>query len=213
MESVASLLREIHFFSVTRLAPEDSADDYRKGQRPPQFLIIDRIAVKREREFFATSDLSRVASAWLSRVYFIHTCVYARTRWKTQVSLQLLYIAITAAHDCQWIETAINSINRSVQRRRRRGRVSPRLYGEYRTRGVASSSSSSSDSWGWSKYPRLIILSCLINARRHRGVITGASCYFARRRIKSRSIIGTRNWNRAHRSGRALYALSDPIYV
>lgn len=56
-----------------------------------------------------------------------------------------------------------------------------------------------SDSWGWSKYLRLIISSRLINARRYRGAITAASRgtrHFARRSLESRSIIGIRNWNR-----------------
>lgn len=76
MESVASLLREIHFFSVTRLAPEDSADDYRKGQRPPQFLIIDRIAVKRERESFLRHQTSRGSRVLDSLACILYIRVY-----------------------------------------------------------------------------------------------------------------------------------------
>lgn len=99
--------------------------------------------------------------------------------------------------DRRQIESAINSINRSVQRRRR-GRASRR---RMLAAGVCTyahgTNGAAPDSWGWSKYLRLIISSRLINACRYRGVITAASRgtrHFANR---DRLSAGTRNWNRA----------------
>lgn len=77
----------------------------------------------------------------------------------------------------------------------------------------------SPDSWGWSKYLRLIISSRLINARRYHGVITAASRgtrHFARRSLESRSIISPHQELKPRSlSIQELYThqLSDSIYA
>lgn len=135
------------FFSDTRRAPRTcakvapfrsiiiSVDDYRKGQRPPQFLIIDRTTVK---SFFcrrALGRLSRVERTWhilrvrrkrernrqtererereVSRVRSRGTKETKESRMESQVSPRdFLYIAITAARSS--VDRSGNKFDKSI---------------------------------------------------------------------------------------------------